>query len=326
MQIGQKIESVADLRQGDVVGLTWIPEIVDGAPVSRATPCGVVVVSQTCDVVQVSASKANLIVAPIIEAPDSNLVANARRGRSPLRIFLKGCGPAGTDLVADLQHSVSVPKTFLLGSELLGRTASYDHDQEARNLSVVIGRAFSRFAFPDEVQASLSKFLRKTRDKAGTSGPLGRVLDWIDPLRVSADQWNNPGRHLRIYVIVPAHILIEPEDADPLWSWEAAHTRLGMSRDLRQLDLNQVSEKLADMCESAMSGSSGVDMTTILRLWELWAEKLQTELLEPAIDEEVSSFTVELVSDQEFTYAQWKRTESLDLEDLSNSTLPISEL
>lgn len=325
MRIGEVVTSVIRLRQGDVIDVTWVPQIVEDELRREQAPCGVVIISQTCDVVQISPSKKHLIVAPIIEAPEANLLSNARRGRSPLKLFLKGAGNGGKDVIADLQHAVSVPKDFVLGAKLLGRISNSSHAQEARNLSMAIGRAFARFAFPDEVQLSLSKFLKKTRDKAGNNGAVGRVLSWVDILRVSADQWDRPGRRLKIYAIIPARLLILPEDADPGWTWEQVSHTSGTGADFRQRDLNSVSGILADYCEKLDQDAQSVNLTTLLRLWELWIDKVRYELLEPSIDDEVSSFEVELLSDEEFTYAKWKRTESLDLEDLSDSTLPVQE-
>lgn len=323
MELGENVSCVSSLRQGDILDLSWIPEIVDGELKLRSISAGAVIISQTCDIVQVSESKKNIVVAPIIDSPDKQLLANARRGRSPLKLFLEGCGSGGSDAVADLQFAVSVPKEFVEGLKLLGRRSLSDHSQEARNLSMAIARAFSRFAFPDAVQLSLSKFLKKTRDKAGTGGPLGRALEWVDALRVSANQWGEPGRILKIYVIAPAEFLIFPDDVDPNWNWQSACVSLGVGSDFVESSLNEVSEKLANYCEKAAGAPQSVDLTTLLRLWELWTEKLREELLDPSTDKEVTEFEVELLSDEEFTYADWKRTESLDLEDLSNSAMPV---
>lgn len=325
MELGERVSAVNSLRQGDILDLDWIPEINGGELIQRKLSAGVAIISQTCDVVQESESKRNMIVAPIVEEPDRTLLSNARRGRSPLKLFLEGCGTGGSDVVVDLQFAASVPKSFVKGTKLLGRRSVSDHSQEARDLSMAIARAFSRFAFPDAVQVSLSKFLKKTRDKAGSIGPLGRTLDYVDSLRVSADHWDGSGRNLKVYVIVPAEFLIFPEDADPNWSWQSARADLDIGSEFNDSNLNQVSEKLADYCEQAADEAQTIDQTTLLRLWELWTEKLQEELLDPSVDEEVSTFEVELLSDEEFTFANWKRTESLDLEDLSNSQMPIED-
>lgn len=323
MELGANISCIRNLRQGDVIGFNSLPGVLDGELRWNPTSAGAVIISQTCDIVQISESKKNLLVAPIVPAPDNSLLSNARRGRSPLKLFLEGCGPEGEDAVADLQYAVSVPKESVEGLTLLGRRSTSDHSQAARDLSMAIGRAFSRFAFPDAVQSSLSKFLRKARDKAGTKGPLGRVLEWVDSLRVSSDQWDKPGRILTIYVIVSAKLLIFPDDVDPNWTWRSASATLGVDPKFTERDLNTVSGVLADYCGHAIETSPSTDYTTLLRLWELWVIKLQKELLEPSTDSEVAEYRVELLSDEDFSYAQWQRTESLDLEDLSHSSLPI---
>ncbi|WNY33076.1 hypothetical protein Q9Q99_12645 [Curtobacterium flaccumfaciens] len=65
---------------------------------------------------------------------------------------------------------------------------------------------------------------------------------------------------------------------------------------------------------------TAADTTTVLRLWERWLGELERSDLSP-VDPHVASFEAELVSDVEFTYAQWKRSESLDLEVLSDSRI-----
>lgn len=322
MLIGQTIESASELRQGDVVDVEWVPAVVDGAAGAYSTSCGVAVLSQTCDVVQGGANKANVTVAPIICSPNSAQLSMARSGRAPLMLHLRQLGET-PEAIVDVQRSTSVPKEMLVGRKLIGRHADGESSQSARNLAERVGRVYSRFAFPDEVVPVLDKMKKKARDASRGSGAFGRVLDYLD-FRVQANHWEGPGRVLKLFVVVDSALLIAVDDADPDWTWETASV-VGLKGQERVADiaLTRLSELLADSCDTYLKDSAATDGTTLLRLWELWVKRLQENLLDPHVNEEVTAFLVELVGDDEFPVSQWRQTVSLDLEDLSDAIVAL---
>lgn len=312
MEIGDAVEDVGSLRQGDVIDVAWIPAVAGKSADKWETPLGVVILSQTCDVVQVT--KRNCLVAPIIEATAAEISA-ARKGRSPLLLHLPAMN-GGNALVADMGCAASIPKDVLRGRQLVSRTAGQDSETGARSLGLRIGRAFNRFPFPDEVYPSFGKLRSKVQSSANGSGAFGAVIDLVEDLRVSADQWIQEGRKLTLYIVVPTRYLIVAEDADPDWRWAVPYV-IGLrgSEMIDGMALTRVSELLLKNLQG--------DRTTLLRLWEEWADAVRRELLAPALDAEVVAFEVTLLTDEEFTLANWKRTESLDLEVLSNSVAPV---
>lgn len=313
MQPGETVTDASALRQGDVIGLDWLPTVSDRKAAERPTPSGAVIVSQTCDVVQQSQSKQTVVLAPIVENASAAELRTAQRGRSPLKVWVPT--QADDDLVADLQYVAHVPKDHLANQVLKARLRQGNGDAEA--FSAAVGRAYSRFAFPDEVQLSLTKFRDRVQSKAGKNGPLGQALDYVLTVRAGTDNWDAPGRHLRIYFVVEEGLLIPAEDADEGWSWNVAEAELGCPVASISNNLNTVSEALVRYCEKARLGNGGYNPTTLLRLWELWGEKIYQELLAPSCDAEVSEFEVEVLNEEEFTYAEYRRTESLDLDHLS---------
>lgn len=320
MNVGEVVTSTRDLRQGDVLNVPALPGLEAGAAVLHEAPAGVVIISQTCDVVQAGQSKRNVTVAPLLESPDGQIVSAARRGRSPLLLHLKGT-EGSPEAIADLQRAGSLPKDALIGSQLIGRHTDGDSTVDARNLAQLVGRAYSRFAFPDAVHPVLEKMRRKARDTAGTASAFGRVIDHILELRITADQWDGPGRRLTLYAIVDARVLIFEEDVDP--SWVASTSTINGLKPGEKLDLlslTRVSELLADCCDSFDADAASANPTTILRLWEAWALCTKTQLLDSQTNAEVTEIDFLVQNDEEFTLAKWRHTASLDLEDLSDST------
>lgn len=311
-------ETVGDdclnLRQGDVVDLGSIvltnPE--DGAPLVVETPAGVAILSQTCDVVQ--RSKKRCLVAPVLD-PTGQDLSDAKKGRKPLLLYLEsGNGDSGA-CVADMEMATSIPKGLLAGRKLLARYGTEASENGTRIIAARVGRAFSRFPFPDEVYPAFKDLRSRVQSKSGTESAFGKVIDLVTDLRVSSDQWPKPGRRLTLYVIVPEAQLIPIEDIDPSWEWDQKRIRgLRPGESDERLDLNRVSTLILE--------NLGGDSTTLARLWGKFGQLVQDLLLRPALNREVVSFDVEVLSDVEFTYQRFSQTESLDLDVLSGPESP----
>lgn len=324
MELGKPVSDLHAARQGDVVALTWVPTTEQGAPSQLRTPSGVVILSQTCDVVRDPGTRPHVLVAPIAGSLAKKQESDARRGRTPLLLHLPLTDNA-EEKFADLQHATSVPKSSLLGTTLLSRHTTSDSAPDAAHLGARIGRAFSRFAFPDEIHGVTDALAKKARETSGSSKPFGRVIDYVEDLRVKASHWGAPGRVLTFYVIVSSALLIEPDDVDPQWHWGRAVIHGARpNEDIAAAPLARVSEILANACDAYIQDSSTADMTTLFYLWGAWAATTHRELLDPRLGAEVSEIRLVLESDDEFSLAQMRRTASLDLEDLSGSYGAIS--
>lgn len=306
------LEDCSNLRQGDVIAL---PELVltNGGDLERIpTPAGVVILSQTCDVVQ--RSKMRCLIAPVLVDPDASSLSSARKGQKPLHLYLESKAAEPERCLADMELAVSVPKADIVGAPLLARYVQEASSEQARSVAWRIGRAFSRFPFPDEVYPAFNKLRRQAQDKAGSEGNFGRVLDLVDDLRVSADQWRAAGRRLSLHVIVAEERFALPDDMDPSWTWGTERvTGLRPGETRSNLSLDRVSELILANLEG--------DRTTLAHLWQVLGETIESKLLAPALTDEVVSFKVSVVADSEMTVRQYVRTESLDLEVLSDSTV-----
>lgn len=305
-----------NLRQGDVLD---IERLVLGGVVdvvaSIDTSNGIAVLSQTCDVIQ--RNKTRCLVAPIVTA-DAAALNDARKGRKPLHLYLGDVPDLADPCVADIEQATSVPKTQLVGRRILRR---YTHGASADGVAQIatrIGRAFTRFPFPDEIYPVFTKLRARAQKQ---KGHLGSVLDRVLDIRVSADQWTGPSRRLTLWIVVPEQLISPVEDLDPSWQWESARVAgLDKNEELNSLPLRRVCELIAT------AATDNPDLTTLSKLWMVFGDRFRAELLDPTLAkdetdgpavETVTEIDVQVLSEIEFTYQQYRSTESLDLEALS---------
>jgi hypothetical protein len=303
-------EDLSNLRQGDVIDLEWIclPLSPKGRCEVLPTPAGAVLLSQTCDIVQ--PSKTRCLVAPVIPDPESEVVTSARKGRKPLHLYMGSQSASPTECVADLECAVSIPKASVVGARLIARYSDDAAPLASRRIAARIARAFGRFPFPDEVHPVFKKLRSHAQSKAGTSSNLGTVLGLIDNIRVRADQWVAPGRRLKVWVIVPEELLPSAEDHTGTRSWQTAH--------VESLKPGERPESVSfdRLCELIIANRSS-EALALARLWSAFGDVLRSAYLLPDQHGEVVEVTVEVLSDREFTYQDYRESESLDLEVLS---------
>ncbi|MBE3079419.1 hypothetical protein [Clavibacter michiganensis] len=248
------------------------------------------------------------MLAPIVEQSDSTLI-EARKGRKPLALYLASESSEYAH-VADLERAFTLVKSDVVGGVLVAQHAGDPSGPDATRIAARIARAFARFAFPDEVYPFFKELRSKLQSKAGTQGPLGQVLDYVTDIRVRADQWQFPQRHLLIYLVIDKALFIAQDDYDPNWLWtEDWVTGVAKNETIEKLSMNRT-------CELILANLHG-DRTTVAHLWLHLAETIQADLLVPFLGNEVTDCEVEAVSDIEFTYRDYRLTESLDLEVLS---------
>lgn len=317
MTLRNVIDDVFSLRQGDVIQVRAklaMPDSFGG----EARVEDVVVVSQTCDLVQ--HGKDLCTVAPLIPSATEGQLSAARKGQSPLHLYLPPQGGNGAFL-ADLQRLASVTKSVFEGGLLVYRLSGGDQGEFSRNVASRIGRVFTRFPFPDELYPAFKRLRAKMQKSAGGNGSFGKVLDHVEDLRIEADQWRSPGRSLILRVVVPSALLIEEEDCDPNWV-ESVKSVIGLKggEKLAEIKLDRASELLQVNISCLGSEETPSDKTTVFKLWQVWAYRLRLEVL-AGDGPEIASFDVQVHSDEDFTYGDWKRSESLDLEVLSDSRL-----
>lgn len=279
-------------------------------------PLGVVIITQTCDLVQ--PGKPYAVVAPVVELSPSES-GLAKSGRMPQYVHLSGS--ANKSYFLDLTRCATVTKSALGRHTRLYPGVDQNDSIAVSRFGAQIGRRFSRFAFPDEVQPWFRPLQEKVAKGYGKSSPLGKLLRETVDLRIQSNDWNATGigMHLVIHVIVPASLVPNPEDFDPDEISEELIKELRPEGELLR-DAGQIAEKiLTASLEIRMS----IPAADRFYLWNAFAEALaqlcqpKVAPLEPSVGDAVASVTGQLSTDEEFSLYLFRRTESLDLDHLS---------
>ena len=112
---------------------------------------GMVMLSQTCDVIRNCRSRPFVEVAPLVEVPEP-WVDEIRRLKRPA--FAHVPTTADRHLVADLDRVMTVEKALVAGWT---RIPGWETDEELRDFAQSLARKRSRFAFPDDFVAAASR-------------------------------------------------------------------------------------------------------------------------------------------------------------------------
>ena len=204
---GSSTSRLAEWRQGDytlsaedfLVTDAWTE---DGPQVEAIPVIGLVVITQTCDIVNVVPGKEYVTVCPLVEL-DAKVYESIRKGRSPAGAVLEH--PPAANVVVDLGRMMSLHKSLLIRFE---RQDGFSTDDARMRFAETLERKHGRFAFPD---AFNDQILAKLRDRVlGAHGKSdsdpGRTYRSIQAARVSAlPNWDAKS------VTVTFHFVLEPE-------------------------------------------------------------------------------------------------------------------
>ena len=169
---------------------------------------GMVILSQTCDVIRGCRDRPFVEVAPVIEMSGRE-VEEIRRLKRPAFAYVPAM--AEDRLVADLDRTMTVEKALVAGWT---RTPGWETDQEQRSFAATIARKRSRFAFPDDFVAAAQDFQHRLVDKHDKRTPEGAHLRTLREIRVSATpSWDADPVHLAWWFIKDD----DPEGVDAHW-------------------------------------------------------------------------------------------------------------
>jgi len=151
-----------------------------GGDLAETVVCGLVVLTQTCDVIRTCRERAFLEVAPLVEVSEQEMHPIAR-GRRPQYAYLPGIAPRR--LVADLDRVMTIEKAVVLGWQ---RMVGCHHDDHARALTRALVRKRARPAFPDDFVAATRKLQQRLQAKHNKGSGEGRALQALREIRVRA--------------------------------------------------------------------------------------------------------------------------------------------
>jgi hypothetical protein len=156
-------------------------EPVDGAIQALTSEVeGLVVLTQTCDVIRDCTSRPYIEVAPLVRVAASDLLA-IERGRRPALAALPAL--AARNLVVDLDRVMTVEKSVVAKWT---RTPGYTSVADGRAFAQALARKRVRFAFPDDFTAFAKKLQGRLGDKHEKNTDEGRGLRALREIRVQA--------------------------------------------------------------------------------------------------------------------------------------------
>ena len=170
---------------------------------------GVVVLTQTCDIVRSCQDRPFVEIAPLVRLDDAT-VEQVRRLKRPAFAYVSSMAREG--LVADLDRVMTVEKALVANWK---RTSGWDTDAENRAIARAIARKRSRFAFPNDFVMAVDRFRRRMMEKHNRRTVEGSHLRALREIRVRAEpSWNDDAVGLTIWFIKDR----DPEGENPDWS------------------------------------------------------------------------------------------------------------
>lgn len=171
---------------------------------------GVILISQSCDIVRGIEHRPFVHVAALVNATDDE-IGRAIRRETPSRIHLECIANQG--LLIDLDVTATVHKSVVATWE---HTPGCQSDDERRRLAAGLARFRQRFAFPDSFNAMVQPIRKWIESKRSKQSPHGNFVRAMHEVRVRCDDWEKP-TELTFYAIVNR----KPEDAE-MADWTAA--------------------------------------------------------------------------------------------------------
>lgn len=169
---------------------------------------GMVMLSQTCDVIRRCQDRPFVEVAPLIEIPGRE-IEEIRRLKRPVFAYIPAT--AEDRLVADLDRTMTVEKALVAG---WNRIPGWETDDERRDFALALARKRARPAFPDDFVAAARPFQSRLVDKHGKKTPEGAHLRSLREIRVRAvPSWDDNSVHLTWWFIKDS----DPEAVDADW-------------------------------------------------------------------------------------------------------------
>lgn len=151
-----------------------------GVELAEHQVIGLVVVSQTCDIVRSCRERPYLEVCPLVRV-NPEALQQIERGRRPAYAFLPQL--ADRQLVADLDRTMTVEKAMVMRWTRISGCTS---DAEIRAFAQALARKRARFAFPDDFTLWLRRLQDRLVDKHDRNSPEGRALRALREIRVQA--------------------------------------------------------------------------------------------------------------------------------------------
>lgn len=169
---------------------------------------GLVVLTQTCDLVRDCRNRPFVEVAPLVEV-GADEFESIKRLKRPAFAFVPAT--AANRLVADLDRTMTVEKSLLSDWT---RVPGCETDAELRDFALALSRKRSRFAFPDDFVLSTQQLQERLTKKHDRHSDEGAHLRALREIRVrAAPSWDSERVQLSWWFIKDA----DPDTASVNW-------------------------------------------------------------------------------------------------------------
>lgn len=203
-----------DWRQGDYVTDNVLIHVGDSSrpltPIARDAGgaagevvltrevAGLVVITQSCDLVRTCKDQPYVQVAQLVNLSEGDAAA-ARGRRRPRYAHIPGAGPTS---FADLDATMDIEKSVLSEWD---HHAGCETEEQRRDFSEAVRRKFGRFAFPDDVAKVLDPLRLELDKHDGKQTALGAAVAELREIRLlGSPDWSAPQFDLYVYFLLPA--------------------------------------------------------------------------------------------------------------------------
>lgn len=158
---------------------------------------GLVIISQSCDIVRSTGGRDFVAVCPLVEVPEKNVSA-ILKGRRP---YLTDVENAGRTRFADLSRIMSVHKNLL---RTWVRQVGFTNQSARLRFAAALERKFGQFAFPDDFDQAIKEFRERVWSRYDKSGSEpGKVYRSLAQIRFRANpNWVAEKRTITVIAIM----------------------------------------------------------------------------------------------------------------------------
>lgn len=230
-------------------GATHIGDTAPAPSVLESDVEGLIVLTQTCDIVRPAALRPYVELAPLVIVSTTDL-AEVKALRRPALAYV----PALADrcLVADLDRVMTIEKSVLVA---LSRQAGLTTDAEVRAFALALARKRVRFAFPDAFIDLVKPLQKRITNRSGKTSPEGHHVSALSEIRVAASpSWAADRVDLFFWFIKAS------EPPNPDWpKWQAEWLKL-LSPTTAYPAIEGLVARLADMTAEDYATSEHLDL------------------------------------------------------------------
>ena len=204
---------LSELAQSMAQDISSEPE--QGLTVIQSAPRGIVIVTQTCDVVRSWQDRPFIEVSPLIPVT-GEILEQVRKLSRPRYAYVPGVAHLG--LVADLDLTMTLEKAIVAR---LTRIPGCRTDQEVREFADALARKRARFAFPDDFVEAFRPIQQRLKQKHNKESPEGRLTQALREIRVRAvPGWDEPKVALSfLFLLEEGEATVTPEHSKQIEAW-----------------------------------------------------------------------------------------------------------